>query len=57
MFREASCAESRNPWFLDKNDMVVLFESELESSFMRGGTPGHIDLDDPQLWKCFVISH
>ena len=57
MFREATYAESGDPWLLDQNSMVILSKSKLEGSFMRGGTPGHIDLKDPQLWECLVISH
>ena len=57
MFREASCAEGGDPRLLDENDMVALFKSELESGLMGGWAPGHIGLEDPQLWERFVISH
>ena len=56
MFGKASFSEFRNPRLLDENNMVVLFKSELESSFMGGWAPGHIYLEDPQLWERFVIS-
>ena len=57
MFREASCAEGGDPRLLDENNVVALFKSELQSGFMWGWAPGHVDLEDLQLWERFVISH
>lgn len=57
MFGKASFSEVGYPRLLDENHMIFLFKSELKSSFMRGWAPGHIDLEDPQLWERFVISH
>jgi len=57
MFGKASFSEVGYPRLLDEDHMIFLFKSKLKGSFMRGWAPGHIGLEDPQLWERFVISH